>query len=276
MRACCAAGSESFRTNVALADVVSGALAAAALPPDAVSLVPVTDRAATEVLIGLSGVVDLAIPRGGESLIRFVTDNARVPVIQHYKGVCHVYVDGDAEARRRHAHRRQREDAATGRVQRDGDAARRSCVRRRVSAPRRGRAARARRGAARRRRGAAARARCRSRDAGGLGHRVPRSRAGPRVVDGLEGALEHVARHGTHHTEAIVTTSYDKAERWLREVDASVVLVNASTRFNDGAELGLGAELGISTSKLHAYGPMGLEELCTTKWIVYGHGEVRG
>jgi glutamate-5-semialdehyde dehydrogenase len=96
-----------------------------------------------------------------------------------------------------------------------------------------------------------------------------------RVVDGLDGALEHIARHGTLHTEAIVTEDYSRAQRFLREVDASVVLVNASTRFNDGAELGLGTEMGISTSKLHAYGPMGLEELCSRKWVVYGDGQIR-
>jgi glutamate-5-semialdehyde dehydrogenase len=96
------------------------------------------------------------------------------------------------------------------------------------------------------------------------------------VVSGLDGALAHIAKHGTNHTEAIVTSSYDKARRFVREVDASLVLVNASTRFNDGGELGLGAEIGISTTKLHAYGPMGLEELCAEKWVAYGSGQTRG
>ena len=96
-----------------------------------------------------------------------------------------------------------------------------------------------------------------------------------RVVDGIDGALDHVAEHGSHHTEAIVTRDYARAQRWLREVDASMVLVNASTRFNDGGQLGLGAEIGISTTKLHAYGPMGLEELCATKWVAYGEGQTR-
>jgi glutamate-5-semialdehyde dehydrogenase len=96
------------------------------------------------------------------------------------------------------------------------------------------------------------------------------------VVDGIDGALAHVAAHGSNHTEAIITRDYARAERWLREVDASLVLVNASTRFNDGSELGLGAEIGISTTKLHAYGPMGLAELCAEKWVAYGNGQVRG
>lgn len=268
-------GSEAIHSNRALAAVYAKALSDEGLPSASVTLVPTTEREATLALVGLSGIVDLAIPRGGEGLIRFVTENARVPVIQHYKGVCHVYVDGDADLDMALA------IALNAKTHRPGvcNAMETLLV-----------------------------------DEKCAGHFLPRVidelrargvevRGGPRVrqlvsdvvpttdedwnteyldlivsvgvVDGLEGALRHIRHHGTQHTEAIVTSSYENAQRFLREVDASLVLVNASTRFNDGGELGLGAEIGISTTKMHAYGPMGLEELCTSKWIGYGSGQIR-
>jgi glutamate-5-semialdehyde dehydrogenase len=226
-------------------------------------------------MIGLHGVLDLVIPRGGEGLIRFVAENARVPVIQHYKGVCHVYVDGSADAEKATA------IAVNAKVQRPGvcnametllvDEA---CAERVL--PRIARALIER--------GVELRGDARTRTL------VPEAKEATeadwdeeyldlicavRVVDGIDGALAHVAKHGSLHTEAIVTESYANAERWLREVDASLVLVNASTRFNDGGQLGLGAEVGISTTKLHAYGPMGLAELCALKWIARGEGQIR-
>lgn len=268
-------GSEAIHSNRALAAVYAQALSDEGLPPTSVTLVPTTEREATLALVGLSGIVDLAIPRGGEGLIRFVTENARVPVIQHYKGVCHVYVDGDADLDMALA------IALNSKTHRPGvcNAMETLIV-----------------------------------DAACAEHFLPRAiaelrargvevRGGPRVrevvtdvepttdedwdteyldlvlsigvVDGIDGALTHIRHHGTQHTEAIVTSSYDRAQRFLREVDASLVLVNASTRFNDGGELGLGAEIGISTTKMHAYGPMGLEELCSSKWIGYGSGQIR-
>lgn len=269
-------GSEAVRSNHAIAAVFAEALAAEGVPAAAVSLLPTTDREGTLALLRQVGIVDLAIPRGGESLIRFVTENARVPVIQHYKGVCHVYVDGDADFAMAEA------IAVNSKVQRPGvcnaletllvDRACAATFVPRIVAVMRGRGVEVR---------------------GDLAVRAlvaDVTKATPAdwdteyldlvlsvaIVDGLEGALAHIARHGTFHTEVIVTKSYANAQRFVREVDASLVLVNASTRFNDGSELGLGAEIGISTTKMHAYGPMGLRELCTQKWIGYGDGQVRG
>jgi len=268
-------GSEAFHTNTALAAVFQQALAECDVAKATVTLIPVTDREATLHLIGLAGVVDLVIPRGGESLIQFVTENARVPVIQHYKGVCHVYVDGDADLEMAES------IAFNAKVQRPGVCNAmesllidRACVD--AFLPRM--AARF------------AEARVQIRGDAEVCKRIasaqPASDAdwdteyldlivSVAVVDGIDGALEHVSKHGSYHTESIVTRSYARAQRWLREVDASLVLVNASTRFNDGGQLGLGSEIGISTTKLHAYGPMGLEELCTQKWIGLGDGQVR-
>jgi glutamate-5-semialdehyde dehydrogenase len=269
-------GKEAIESNRALAALFAEALPAEGLPAACVQLVSTTDRDATLALIGLSGLVDLAIPRGGEALIRFVTEHARVPVIQHYKGVCHVYVDGDADL-----------DMAVqiienAKTQRPGvcNALETLLVDRACAdafLPKITKALRAK--GVELRGGPKARA------------IVPDLVAADDadwdteyldlilsigVVDGLDGAITHIAVHGSNHTEAIVTRNYAHAQRFVREVDASMVLVNASTRFNDGGELGLGAEIGISTSKLHAYGPMGLEELTTRKWIGYGDGQVRG
>lgn len=268
-------GSEAFRTNRALAAVFEQALRAEGIDPAAVTLLPTVEREATLAMIRLSGVLDLVIPRGGEGLIRFVAQNARVPVIQHYKGVCHVYVDGEADPEKAVA------IAVNAKTHRPGvcNAMETLLVDEACAGELLPRIA-----AALLERGVALRGDARTREL------VPAAEAATeadwdeeyldlicavRVVDGIDGALAHVARHGTLHTEAIVTESYGKAERWLREVDASLVLVNASTRFNDGAQLGLGAEVGISTTKLHAYGPMGLAELCTLKWIARGEGQIR-
>jgi glutamate-5-semialdehyde dehydrogenase len=268
-------GSEALASNRALVAVAGDAIEAAGLPRAAVSFVDDTDREGVRAMARLSGVLDLLIPRGGEGLIRFVAEHATVPVIQHYKGVCHVYVDGAAELAMAEA------IAINAKVQRPGvcnametllvDAA---CAH--AFVPRALPALSAR--------GVSLRGCERTRSiAPGV---LAATEAdwdteyldlvlSVRIVDGLEGALAHIARHGTGHTEAIVTGDRDRGDRFVREVDASLVLVNASTRFNDGFELGLGAEMGISTTKLHAYGPMGLEELCARKWVGYGSGQTR-
>lgn len=268
-------GSEAFRTNHALAAVFREALEAEGLDPHVVSLLPTVDREATLVMISLDDLLDVVIPRGGEGLIRFVAENARVPVIRHYKGVCHVYVDGDADLAM------AVRIAVNAKVQRPGvcnametllvdQACAEAFLREVVPALRE--------------RGVELRGDERARRI--VPDMAPASDAdwdeeyldlicAVAVVDGIEGAIAHVAKHGSHHTEAIVTSRYEHAERWLREVDASLVLVNASTRFNDGGQLGLGAEVGISTTKLHSYGPMGLAELCTLKWIARGEGQIR-
>lgn len=268
-------GSEAFESNKAIAAAFARALAEAGLPPGCVTPIPTTDRAATGVLIQQHDLVDLIIPRGGEGLIRYVTEHSRVPVIQHFKGVCHVYVDGEADLDKALA------IAVNAKAHRPGvcnametllvDAAVAESFLKAL-APAMAEA------------GVTLRA---DEPARAL---LPNAEAATdadwdeeylalvlavKVVDGFEGALAHVRAHGSSHTESIVTESYTKAQRWLREVDASLVLVNASTRFNDGFELGLGAEMGISTTKMHAYGPMGLEELCARKWIAYGDGQIR-
>jgi glutamate-5-semialdehyde dehydrogenase len=269
-------GSEALRSNRALVSVVRDAIAAAGLPADAVSFVEETDRDGVRAMARLSGVLDLLIPRGGEGLIRFVTEHATVPVIQHFKGVCHVYVDGEADLSMAEA------IAIDAKVQRPGvcnametllvDAACAGAFLPRVVP-------------ALSSRGVALRGCPRTRAIAPSVHAATEADwdteyldlvLAIRVVDGLEDAIAHIARHGTGHTEAIVTRDRARGDRFVREVDASLVLVNASTRFNDGQELGLGAEMGISTTKLHAYGPMGLEELCARKWVGYGDGQVRG
>ena len=268
-------GKEAFHSNTAIAQVFTEALDAEGLPPEAVTLLPTTDRQATLVMIGLDGILDMVIPRGGEGLIRFVAEHARVPVIQHYKGVCHVFVDRSADPEM------AIEIALNAKVQRPGVC--NSMETLLVDAdlaptflPKLGAAMAAQ--------GVEIHA-----DDRAMGHLNGVRRASDAdwdtedldlilnvgVVDGLDGALAHVAKHGSNHTEAIVTRDATNADRWLREVDASLVLVNASTRFNDGFALGLGAEIGISTTKLHAYGPMGLAELCTLKWIGQGEGQTR-
>ncbi|MCC6551737.1 MAG: glutamate-5-semialdehyde dehydrogenase [Polyangiaceae bacterium] len=268
-------GKEAARSNEALGALVRDAIAAAGLPADAVQILPPFDREATRVLVGLTGLIDLAIPRGGEGLIRFVAEHARVPVIQHYKGVCHLYVDAEADL-----------DVAfrlieNGKLQRPGVCNALECllVHERVAAPLLARVA-----------GLIADRGLELRGDEATCALVPAARRAAaedwgaeflapilasRVVGSLDEALDHIARYGSNHTEAICTARYDHAQRFLREVDASCVLVNASTRFNDGGELGLGAEIGISTTKLHAYGPMGLSSLTALKWIAYGEGQAR-
>jgi glutamate-5-semialdehyde dehydrogenase len=268
-------GSEAIRSNLAVGRAVQRALARAGAPEAAVQVVPTTDREAVLALLRLEDDVDLIIPRGGEDLIRFVAENARIPVLKHYKGVCHVFVDASADL-----------DMAeniclNAKVQRPGvcNAMETLLVHEEVADAFLPRAAEALERA-----GVELRL-----DEKSLARLPGRKRAteadwpeeyldlilAVKVVDGLEEALDHIAKYGSKHTEAIVTADYSRARRFLKETDASVVLVNASTRFNDGGELGLGAEIGISTSKLHAFGPMGLNELTTTKFIVFGDGQVR-
>jgi glutamate-5-semialdehyde dehydrogenase len=268
-------GKEAARSNQALGALVRDAVAGAGLPADAVQILPTLDREATKVLLGLSGLIDLAIPRGGEGLIRFVAEHARVPVIQHYKGVCHLYVDAEADVEM--AFRL----VENGKLQRPGVCNALECllVHERVAAPLLERVAGliADRGLELR----GDEATCaivpaaRRAEEGDWGAEFLAPILAARVVGSLDEALDHIARYGSSHTEAICTARYDHAQRFLREVDASCVLVNASTRFNDGGELGLGAEIGISTTKLHAYGPMGLASLTALKWIAYGEGQTR-
>jgi glutamate-5-semialdehyde dehydrogenase len=268
-------GSEAFHSNQAVAQALHRALEAEDVTPAAVTLIPTTDRAAVQEMLTLNEHVDLVIPRGGEGLIRFVDETSRIPVIKHYKGVCHLYVDRAADF-----------DTAEDLLM-DGKTSRPSVcnaletmlVHEDVAADFLPRAQEVLGEA-----GVEIRGCERTREI------LPDAREATeddyaaeyldltlavRVVGDDDAAMEHIATYGSNHTEVICTDDLPTARRFVRTVDASVVLVNASSRFSDGGELGLGAEIGISTTKLHAYGPMGLEALTTQKFVVYGDGETR-
>ena len=268
-------GSEALHSNRALAAVIGGVLAGSGLPEAAVQVVPVKDRAAVNALLQQEEHIDLIIPRGGEDLIRFVVAHSRIPVLKHYKGVCHVYVDEGADLAM------AEEISFNSKVQRPG-----VCNAMETLLVHRSEAERFLPAMARRFAAAGVELRGCPESQRIVPGIVPATDAdwpaefldlilAVKVVADLGEAVGHIAAFGSNHTEAIVTRDYERARCFVREVDSSVVLVNASTRFNDGGQLGLGAEIGISTSKLHAYGPMGVEELTTTKFVVYGSGQVR-
>jgi len=268
-------GSEAIHSNLILSDLLEQALVETGLPPKAIQVIPTTDREAVEILIGLDDTIDTIIPRGGEGLIRFVTEHSRVPVLKHYKGVCHVYVDANADLQM------ARKICFNAKVQRPGvcNAMETLLIHKAIARdflP----------DMVKRFRNANVEIRGCPRTlelSPGIKPAVETDWPAEfldlilsvKIVSSMDEALDHIEKYGSNHTEAIITNDYDRSQRFLAEVDASVVLINASTRFNDGNQLGLGAEIGINTSKLHAFGPMGLEELTTTKFIVYGQGQVR-
>lgn len=269
-------GKEAAHTNAVLGRILREALDASGLSGSAVQIIPPGDRDSVRELVGLTGLVDLVIPRGGEGLVRFVTEHARVPVIQHFKGVCHLFLDADAELERSAAM------AVNAKAVRPGTCNALECL-----LVHRAAAARLLPGVSRALLDAGVELRgcpetvalvpeAKAANEDDFGQEFLAKILAIRVVSDLDQAIEHIERYGSNHTEAIVTNSYANAQRFVRELDASCVLVNASTRFNDGGQLGLGAEIGISTSKLHAYGPMGLESLTSEKWVVFGDGQVRG
>ncbi len=268
-------GSEAIQSNIALAGLLKRALEKVAVDEDVVQIVPVVNREAVTYLLQLEDYIDLVIPRGGEGLIRFVAKNSRIPVLKHYKGVCHVFVDKDADLDKAvniivnsKTHRPGvcnalegmlvHKDVASDFVPRIVDVLSQKDV-----------------------------------TVKGCGKSVKLSDKvviaeeedwgtefldlilSMKIVQNFSEAGEYILQYGSGHTESIVTENYSTAKRFIAETDASAVMVNASTRFNDGGQLGLGAEIGISTTKLHAYGPMGLKELTTQKFIVYGEGQVR-
>ncbi len=268
-------GKEALNSNLALYRVLADGLAPSGLPADAVQLVATTDRAAVGHLLGMPDRVDLAIPRGGESLIRRVVAEARMPVLKHYTGNCHVYVDADADLAM------AVKVVVNAKAQRPGvcNAAETLLVHRDVASKFLPLAADALQA-----RGVELRGDDATRAI------LPGIRAAEPadwdteyadlilavgVVDSLDDAIAHINRHGSGHTDAILTRSLAPARKFVAEVDSAAVVVNASTRFNDGGELGLGAEIGISTDKFHARGPCGLRELTTTRWVIYGDGQVR-
>jgi glutamate-5-semialdehyde dehydrogenase len=251
------------------------ALAEAAVPPAAIQVIPSVAREATLELLKQDELVDLIIPRGGEGLIRFVAEHSRIPVLKHYKGVCHIFVDESADLDM------AEEVCFNAKVQRPGvcNAMETMLVHAGVAPQFLPRMHARFRQAQVELRGCPETRKLDSQvipaQAEDWGAEFLDLVLAVKVVPDLEAALAHIARYSSNHTEAIITRDYARAQRFLKEVDSSVVLVNASTRFNDGGELGLGAEIGINTSKLHAFGPMGLEELTTTKFIVYGGGQIR-
>ncbi len=268
-------GKEAAHTNAVLGRVLQEALEAAKLPGDTVQIVPPGDRESVRELVQLSGLLDLVIPRGGEGLVRFVSEHARVPVVLHYKGVCHLFLDADAELEKSAA------IAVNSKAVRPGTCNSLECLLVHEAA-----AERLLPGVAQRLLDAGVELRGCPRTVALVPHAKPAADddygqeflakiLAVKVVTDIGAAIEHIERYGSNHTEGIVTGSYDNAQRFVRELDASCVVVNASTRFNDGGQLGLGAEIGISTSKMHAYGPMGLESLTTEKWVVFGEGQVR-
>jgi glutamate-5-semialdehyde dehydrogenase len=268
-------GSEAIHSNLAIAGILQGVLRDLALPETAIQVIPTTDRKAVYEMLQLEEFIDVIIPRGGEELIRAVVRDSKIPVIKHYKGVCHVFVDEGADP-----------DMAVricmnAKTQRPGvcNAMETLLVHNAVAGTFLPLVAEKLREAGVIIRGCAKTLAI-----------LPEAEAATeedwyreyldlilsvRVVGDLDEAIAHIQQYGSLHTEAIVTRDYERAQRFLTEVNSSVVLVNASTRFNDGFELGLGAEIGISTTKLHAFGPMGLEELTTTKFIIYGNGQIR-
>jgi glutamate-5-semialdehyde dehydrogenase len=268
-------GSEAINSNKAIAHILSDAAAAAGIPPGAIQLIEYTDRVAVNELLKLEQYIDVIIPRGGEALIRTVVENSLIPVIKHYKGVCHTYIDKAADLEMAIA------IAYNAKVQRPGvcNAMETMLVHEEIAGQflppmfKKLKAARVEI------RGCAATKRivpgiAEATEADWYAEYLDLILA-VRMVGSLEEAIAHIDKYGSGHSEAIVTTNYNAARRFVEQADASAVFVNASTRFNDGGELGLGAEIGISTQKLHARGPMGLEELTCTKFIVYGDGQIR-
>jgi len=267
-------GSEAFATNQALAECIRVGLIQADLPETSVQLVPTQERNAIDILLGCDDDINLVIPRGGEQLIRRVVEKSRIPVVRHYKGICHIFVEATADWEMALS------IVENAKVQRPGvcNAVETVLVDARIAegfVPK-----------------LVARLTQQGVELRGCDRSVRYAAMNLateadwdteysdlilalRVVDGLPEAIMHIDKHGTQHTAAIVTSNDVAAERFVREVDASCVLVNASTRFNDGGELGLGAEMGISTSKVHAYGPMGAQSLSIERFIVQGGGQVR-
>ncbi|OQY12754.1 MAG: glutamate-5-semialdehyde dehydrogenase [Desulfobacteraceae bacterium 4572_187] len=268
-------GSEALHSNQALASIISQALAETGLPEKAVQIIPIRDREAIKVLLNQEEFIDLIIPRGGEGLIRFVVENSTIPVLKHYKGVCHIYIDDGADLEM------ARNICYNAKVQRPGvcNSMETMLVHRSISQEFLPQMAERFIKAGVEIRGCPETCRilpdARKADPADWPEEYLDLILAVKIVKDMDQAISHVARYGSSHTEAIVTGDYSRARRFVRDVDSSVVLVNASTRFNDGGELGLGAEIGISTSKLHAFGPMGVEELTTTKFVVFGDGQIR-
>lgn len=268
-------GKEAIDSNLAIANVLQDACRKEGISESCIQVVPVTEREAVLEMLKLEDYIDLIIPRGGEGLIRFVSENSRIPVIKHYKGVCHIFVDESADI-----------DMAericfNAKVQRPGvcNAMETLLVHKNIALQ------------------FLPKMEKRFKDANVELRGCGKTRKilkdikpaeeedwhaeylalilAVKIVDDIDDAIRHIAKYGSLHTESIITKDYSSSQKFLKEVNSSTVLVNASTRFSDGFQLGLGAEIGISTTKIHAFGPMGLEELTTQKFIIYGNGQIR-
>lgn len=268
-------GSEAIHSNQAIAALIGESLEAAGLPASAVQVVETTDRDAVRQLLTMPQFVDVIVPRGGKGLVAFVAEHARVPVIKHLDGICHVYIDDDADAEKAVA------VAVNAKTQRLG-----TCNTMETLLIARSRAAELLPRLVEAYRGAGIELRGCERTQALVEGLLPATEAdwgteyldailSIRIVDDVDAAMDHIARYSSGHTESILTENLRTARRFLREVDSSSVMVNASTRFADGFEYGLGAEIGISTDKIHARGPVGLEGLTSQKYVVYGDGHCR-
>ncbi|RUO72761.1 glutamate-5-semialdehyde dehydrogenase [Idiomarina seosinensis] len=268
-------GREAIESSKAIAAALHEALEQSGLPKDVITVVPTPDRELMTELLQQKDYIDLVIPRGGEGLIHYVSDTSKIPVIQHYKGVCHLYVDKDADLDKALA------ILLNGKTQRTGvcnalegllvhqdvadkflPIAAKALAEKDVTIHSDKRSVKYFDGA----------------DEIGddeFGEEYLALEIAVRTVDNFEGAVEHIQQFGSGHTEVIVSENQETAERFIREVDSAVTMANTSSRFSDGGQLGLGAEIGISTSKLHAYGPMGLQALTTEKFVVTGDGQIR-
>jgi glutamate-5-semialdehyde dehydrogenase len=267
-------GSESFHSSQALVAALQEGLRAGGLPEAAIQLVPTRDRDAVGIMLGMSGIIDIIVPRGGASLIERVQRESRIPVIAHLEGLCHTYIDGGADPEKARAivlNAKMRRVSVCGATET-------------LLVDRRAKAMLPPILAALRQAGCELRG---DAEVQALGNEIGAASEDDwrteyldailavRMVDGVAGAIDHIERYGSHHTDAIVTEDEATAERFLREVDSAIVLVNASTQFADGGEFGMGAEIGISTQRLPPRGPVGAAELTTYKYLVRGDGQVR-
>ncbi|MEZ4485614.1 MAG: glutamate-5-semialdehyde dehydrogenase [Syntrophotaleaceae bacterium] len=268
-------GSEAINSNVAIGEVLKKELLAMGLPAGALQVVTTTDRSAVTELLKLEEYIDLIIPRGGESLIRFVSENSRIPVIKHYKGVCHTFVDASAD------YDMAERICVNAKVQRPGvcNAMETLLIHKDIAETFVPRIVATLKGKGVELRGCSVTQEF-------APEVIPATEEdwgaeyldlilAVKVVEDLDEAIDHIRRYCSLHTEVIVTNDYHNSQRFVREVNSSVVMVNASSRFSDGNQFGLGAEIGISTTKLHSFGPMGLEDLTTRKFVVLGEGQIR-
>ena len=268
-------GSEAFNSNAAIVEILKESLTRSGIDPDAIGFIPVTDRQAILDMLKLEDLIDLVIPRGGEGLIRTVSENSLIPVLKHYKGVCHIFVDRQADLEKAYS------ICLNAKVQRPGVCNAMETLL--IDAPIAG-IFLPRMAQIYKQHGVELRG-------------CPRSRAflpdmkvateedwyaefldlilAVKIVEDIHEAIDHIEKYGSNHTEAVITENYSRAMEFINQVDSSTVLVNASTRFSDGGEFGLGAEVGISTSKIHAYGPMGIEDLTIQKFVCFGDGQIR-